>query len=241
MGGLNQTISQDACAADLAALGLTQAPRTFRSDSVVNYEIGVKARLFERRLSLNSAVFLIDWKDIRQTVALACGSAFTANIGAAKSKGFETELDLRLNEQWRLGVGVGYTDAYVTGVGRGSSSAEVGDKLSLVPTWNGGINLEFRTPLSTFDIYARSDATYVGERISTLTGTPLDVSDYQLVNLRAGFVQGSLDIAMFVDNVSNEIPEYGTAISLGADTPGRSRLYVGRPRTAGVEFRMSFR
>jgi iron complex outermembrane receptor protein len=238
-GGLNQTINQDICLEDLADLGLTEAPRTFRSDTVQNYELGLKARSLDRRFSMNGAVFLIDWDDIRQRVALPCGSAFTANVGAARSKGFEAEIGVRLSDAWQLGAGIGYTDVRITEVGQGASG-EVGAKIDLVPEWNGGLNLEYRRTVSSFDLRARADATYVDERLSTITGTPLTVEPYELFNVRVGLARGAKDVSLFVDNVTDKIPQYGTAVSLGSDTPGLSRLHVGRPRTVGVEFRMTF-
>lgn len=237
-GGLNQTISQSLCDADLAAIGLTEAPGTFDSDKVQNYEVGLKARVLDRRMAFSGAAFRIDWTDIRQTVALACGFAFTANVGEARSEGFEAELSYRVTDALSIGMGAGYTDAAITAVGAGTS-AEVGDRISLVPKWNGGVNIEVRRPIGALDWYGRTDATFVDERISTLTGTPLTVPSYELINVRSGVTWGDVDISLFIDNLTNEIPEYGTSVSLGSDTPGISRLHVGRPRTVGIELRMA--
>ena len=43
-------------------------------------------------MSLNAAVFFIDWQDSLQVQRLACGFQVDANIGDVESTGFEIEL-----------------------------------------------------------------------------------------------------------------------------------------------------
>src|SRR3546814_4696221 len=40
-------------------------PATYSSDTTINYEIGYKASLLDRMLSLEASIYQIDWKDIQ--------------------------------------------------------------------------------------------------------------------------------------------------------------------------------
>ncbi|TLY53936.1 MAG: TonB-dependent receptor, partial [Gammaproteobacteria bacterium] len=74
------------CVAALAAVNpnITLADtRSFRSDSLWNYELGAKTAWLDHRLTLNAAGFYIKWPNIQQAVLLQCGFQFIANAGAA--------------------------------------------------------------------------------------------------------------------------------------------------------------
>ena len=59
-------------------------------DSVWNYELGAKSEFMQRRLSVNVALYQIDWKDVQQAVAdPGCGYLIVANVGEAQSRGAE--------------------------------------------------------------------------------------------------------------------------------------------------------
>ena len=61
------------CDVALAEIGVTpEQARKYDSDSL-NYELGAKTSRLENRLTVNAAVFCIDWKDIQQNVLLQCG------------------------------------------------------------------------------------------------------------------------------------------------------------------------
>jgi iron complex outermembrane recepter protein len=76
------------CVAALAAVNpnLTLSDtRSFKSDSLWNYEIGTKNSFLDHRVILNAAAFDIRWNNIQQAVLLQCGFQFIANAGAAES------------------------------------------------------------------------------------------------------------------------------------------------------------
>ena len=69
--------------------------RTYQSDSLWNYELGTKTAWLDRRLTVDAAGFYIKWKNIQQEILLSCGFQYTANAGAAVSKGGELEVRAR--------------------------------------------------------------------------------------------------------------------------------------------------
>jgi iron complex outermembrane receptor protein len=69
-GGANEPLPTTACAADLAILGISSSPDTFKSDQVTSFELGSKNRLFEGRLQVAGSVYNVNWSGIQQTVTL---------------------------------------------------------------------------------------------------------------------------------------------------------------------------
>jgi iron complex outermembrane receptor protein len=113
-GGPNVAVG-DICADSLTALGVSQVPSQFSSDSLWSYEIGAKNTLLDHTLQINASLFYIDWNNIQQNVYLpSCGEQFTANLGKAKSEGGDIEILYRPIEALTLDLSAAYTDARLT-------------------------------------------------------------------------------------------------------------------------------
>ena len=97
VGGINtQFGGVPSCQGSLAAIGLTNNPNSYSADSVWSYELGAKNTLLDGRLQINTSLYTIDWSNIQQSVFLAsCGFQFDANLGKARSRGGELELQYR--------------------------------------------------------------------------------------------------------------------------------------------------
>jgi outer membrane receptor protein involved in Fe transport len=64
----------------------------FKSDSLWSYELGYKADLLDRTLSLEAALYDIEWRDVQQPTRNG-GFVFVTNAGAARVKGGELTLN----------------------------------------------------------------------------------------------------------------------------------------------------
>ncbi len=115
LGGANTYVPPTTCAPDLAAIGLSQAPSAYASDSLWSYELGNKSRFFGNRLSINADVFYVNWKNIQQDVVLpVCTYVFEQNAGDATAKGFEVEIKAKPVSGLTLSASGGYTKAILT-------------------------------------------------------------------------------------------------------------------------------
>ena len=82
------------------------------SDQLRNYEMGIRTRFSDDRVSLNATAFYIDWDDIQTSVARAdCPFTFLDNVGKAVSEGIELEFNALLTDNLNLQGGFGYNDA----------------------------------------------------------------------------------------------------------------------------------
>jgi len=249
-GGLVPIVppGQPGTATDCVAALAAQAPgtsidstRSYKSDSLWNYELGAKTAWFDHRVTVNAAAFDIRWKNIQQAVLLSCGFQFITNAGAAESKGGELEVHARAAEHLDLSLGLGYQDAKITE--QGASPQPVGSPVLQVPDWTGNGSATYTVTLtSSWDLVSTVDYSYVGRSYSGNNdpSNPRERPSYNLLDARFALVHGDLEFALLGKNLTNEAANLGDSRSIAAEVPGRPRLFVNQPRTIGVEFRSHF-
>jgi len=220
--------------------------RSFQSDSLWNYELGTKTEWLDHRLSVDAAAFYIKWNNIQQEILLSCGFQYTANAGAAVSKGGELEIRARPTDPLEVSLGLGYQDAKITQTSIESPQA-VGSPIYQVPDWTGNGAVSYTTQLTSgWKMVSGADYSYIGRSFSG-NNDPEDPRlrpSYRLINARLAFTHdftyGPMEFALVGKNLADEVANLGDSRSLAAETPGRPRLFVNQPRTIGVEFRQSF-
>jgi outer membrane receptor protein involved in Fe transport len=216
--------------------------RSYKSDSLWNYELGTKTSWLDHRLTVDGAAFYIKWNNIQQEILLSCGFQYTANAGAAVSKGGELEVHARPTEPLELSLGVGYQDAKITQAGE-SSPQGVGSPVYQVPDWTGNGSASYTTQLTgSWKMVSGADYSYIGRSFSgnNDVSDPRERPSYRLIDARIAFDHDAFEVALVGKNLGNEVANLGDSRSLAAETPGRPRLFVNQPRTLGVEFRQSF-
>jgi iron complex outermembrane recepter protein len=250
-GGISPVVPNGAagtaidCTASLKAVdpNITIAQtRTFQSDSLWNYELGTKTEWLDHRLSVDAAAFYIKWKNIQQEILLSCGFQYTANAGAAVSKGGELEIRAKPADPLEMSLGLGYQNATITQAGV-ESPQTVGSPVYQVPNWTGNASVQYATELTAqWKMVSNADYSYIGRSFSG-NNQPEDPRlrpAYRLIDAHLGFDRGAFEVALVGKNLANEVANLGDSRSIAAETPGRPRLFVNQPRTLGIEFRQSF-
>src|SRR5262249_39611158 len=131
-----------------------------------NYEGGVKTMWLNQRLTLNGAVFFIDWNDLQVNVPNPAVPAqfYITNAGSATSKGVEFEVTARPVRNVDIFGGIGTTSAHF-GTGSVSGGVNVsGNRISNAPSYtlNGGVQLSH--PLyGRAALQARAEVVSYGE------------------------------------------------------------------------------
>ena len=243
-GGPNNPAPTAVCGSDVSSLGLSTSELVkYGSDHLWNYEVGAKTSWLDNRLTLNGALYYIDWKQVQQQIVLGCGYNITANFGSATSKGAELEASYLLTRQLRLSGGFGYTDAHLS-EGIPGSGASAGDALQDVPRWNAAATADYTVPITSklsgfglvnFNYTGNSDALY--DRTS-----PFYLKKgYTLVNLRLGVTTRSgWEAALYCSNLLNKIGETDLPTAISADLPTTRRYAINQPRTVGISLRMQY-
>jgi iron complex outermembrane receptor protein len=249
VGGANPSYaSVPGCAADLAAMGITDNPRTYAQDSLWSYELGWKSRMLGQRLELAASLFRVDWKNIQQSVLLpVCEFNYTANLGNARSQGGDLQLQFRATRQLLLSGSVAYTSAFYTKTSWATPAASAdtdaiatsGDKLP-EPALSFALGAEFGwAPAVGSKAFARIDVQH--QSGFHRTGSPgtynYDAGLYRapatdVVSLHAGWTLGATSYGLVVDNLTNTHTETMRTHDAPADPDFQALTF--RPRTLGL-------
>jgi iron complex outermembrane receptor protein len=91
---------------------------TYRPETITSFEGGIKARLFDRRLSLDLAVYHYDYRDLQLLIAApvegGISVAFYGNAPKAKVDGAELEGSAQITETTKFDFNATYTNARYT-------------------------------------------------------------------------------------------------------------------------------
>lgn len=245
-GGLVPSVPAALCATQLPAGVTIDQTRQYKSDSLWNYELGMKSGWFDHRLTFNADAFYVDWKNIQQLILLGCGFQYRANAGAATSKGGEVEVNALPIQALQLTLGLGYQDAKITQSGA-DSPQQPGDPVFEVPNLTASASATWTQPLWNMDrIVPSIDYSYVGRSFSANNLTGLNAFEtrerpgYGLLNSRIAYLHEKWEVALVGKNLTNTHANLADSRSIGAETAGRPRLVTNQPQTIGLEFRTHF-
>ena len=240
-GGINAPASLGNCSAQLLALGVAQTPLSYNSDKVWSYEGGAKMRMFGGHAQINSSVFYIDWQNPQLTIALTCGSSYVTNAGGAASKGFDVQSQFRLGG-FTLSPSVAYTDAeYTQDVPvPGSTNFLVRKGMFLpAPKWQASVIGQYDFRVMDHPGFLRADYQYQSNYVRTNVGQagydPVTAVGAQthIMNARAGLSLKGVDMALFVNNLTDSQDQIQTGHGSGSALVTVSTF---RPREVGIQF-----
>jgi outer membrane receptor protein involved in Fe transport len=213
-------------------------PAFYGSDSLWNYEVGLKSNLFGRKLTANISLYYIDWTNVQLPSISVSGFKYIDNAGDARSKGVEAELRLRPGGGIELGSTLTYNSSRMTRILPGVD-AVVGDRLPGTPKLALSNFAQVNVPLvDGTEGYVRASHIYSGKAYSNLNNaTALTYGDYNKFDLRAGIITGDWEFVVFIDNLTNADDYASAFIAPGSSAPTAVRL---KPRTFGLTVRSDF-
>lgn len=205
-------------------------PGEFESDSLINYELGARTNLLDRRLQLDSTLFYIDWSDIQVTLATPAGFTYTANAGKARNYGFEGTATFRPSRRLTLQGNVTWLDSELrTDFMSGAAVVPSGATLPGASEWQVS-----DAAIYTFvDSGLRPSIAFSHRYVSTAPGalvvTPQEQGGYNLFDLRLSAAFAGFGVAAFVENIGDE-----RGVTQAVTNNRGVSEYVVRPRTYGL-------
>jgi len=257
-GGANGPVNAALCQPDLSALGLSQAPVAFRSDSVNSYELGSKNKIGDS-FRIAASIYYITWKGIQQNVYMqSCGFQFTSNFGDAVSKGGDVQIEYAPFSSLKFDLAVGRTEAHFTSTAGTPShliapagDAVEGQAYGPAPPWTVALGAQYDFTALDRKSFVRLDYEYWGHsnklsptedpRTATFVGA-FTTPAYSWVTARAGMTFGNWSVSAFVDNVFNTHPQildssdaFSVLDPFNPNPPSQLiTSYTLRPRTTGL-------
>jgi outer membrane receptor protein involved in Fe transport len=211
-------------------------PPTVGSDSLVNYEVGLKTEFLNHMGLFDVAAFYMDWKDIQVTVAEG-GVSFLDNAGKARSQGIEASLVLRPIRGLSLSANGSYIDAELTEDAPSVSGSD-GDALPQIAKWSGSLLADYSWPLTgRWTGHVGAGLRLVGDRPQAFRTDPnfLVADGYQAVDLNASVSDDRWTVRAYVKNLTDEHAELTKAVFVdGLNRPVRITGTPLQPRTIGL-------
>lgn len=135
------------------------------------YEVGLKTRLFDRRLTLNIAGFYAKYDNYQANfLDIVAGQVVTrlTNAGTVSTRGIEMDFNAALTDDFQLSGGFNYTDAHINqficppGAAVTCADAINGKPLPFAPKYKGTVTMDWRLPLNIdgFNVDLNSSLVY---------------------------------------------------------------------------------
>jgi iron complex outermembrane recepter protein len=216
-------------------------PAKFDPDKTNNYELGLKGSFWDERLTIDTSVYYIDWKNLQLTLFNSANLGYGSNGSGAKSEGVEFSFEARPRTGLTAAGWVSYDNAVLTQSFPGASQAygASGDRLPNTPRLSANLSLE-QEFLVTRDAtgFVGGVVSYIGDRIGLFTGSPVrqEYPAYTKTDLRAGLRQDSWTGSLYVNNVTDR--RGLTSGGLGYVYPA-AFSYI-QPRTIGISVTKTF-
>jgi outer membrane receptor protein involved in Fe transport len=237
--------------------------RAYGPDTTTNYELGAKTQWLGGALTLNGAIFLVEWDDPQLSSATVNASIpITINANGAESTGFELFADWAVTDQLRVHGTYSYTKSELTadvpslirtitppGFGTAFEDGLDGDRLPGSPESQFSILASYDYDLASGNAL-RFNASYAWQDdILSRTGArgnSLNLDSFGLANVSAVYDAEMWSVTVYVHNLFDEFAESGVQSSapfnqapLGATV--RSYLtQILRPQTIGARFKYRF-
>jgi iron complex outermembrane receptor protein len=219
------------------------------SDDLTNYEIGLKGRWLDGRVTSNLAAYFIDWRNIQvQANRRSDAIQFATNVGRAESKGLEAEITVTpatgltfgLNGSWNEAkvTELSAQEAIISGAVKGSRLASPHLQGSFYGTYSYALG-GTATGFSSFQIqHVGSFPNGFPNTPGRTTLSPLYAStdSYSYVNLQTGIGFGKLSATLYVENLGNS----DAVVYVHPESFIDSRYTILRPRTFGVRVGYQF-
>jgi iron complex outermembrane receptor protein len=235
-GGTNKPAPTDSCVT-------FHFPCQYAPDKTYNYEIGVKGDVLDHRLSFDSSLYYIDWKDMQiQAILPATGFGYLSNGGGAKSEGVEMSMEARPLSGLTVSIWGVYGDAVLSqDFPPGNYYGVTGNRLPFSAHFSGNLsaNQDFAIT-ATASAFAGFTMIYQGNSIGNFgpTADRQRYSPYARTDVRAGVKYGhSWKVNLFVNNITDKRAFIGGGGEYNFPPFG---YVVTQPRTVGLILERSF-
>ncbi len=228
-------------------------------ETVDAWETGLKARLLDNTLQLNTAAFYYDYSG--QQIAQIVGATSFLRSADGEVRGLEAEIDWQPVDRLLLRASFGYLDTQYDDQVLSADGANIGgNEFPNAPEMTGNLSAEWRpVRLGAGELVLYGEAQYMdeywfdpfnnygqvpcdqpGPGQATLLASPelaCRNPSYWLYNARAAWETDALTVAAWVRNLTDE-GYYTYGLNLNAFY--QDYLVRGVPRTYGVEVRYRF-
>ncbi len=218
-----------------------------KQETLLAYELGVKAAIFERRMQVNVAAFYYDYTDKQMSTfnpdALYTALARLQNIPDSFAYGIDGDITMRPTDNFTFIAAATFLHTEIDGFtgtnGSGLPQDYDGAEFLYSPEFQGSITALYHRDLTdSLGFKAMINGRYQKESQADLEGNPLyAIPAYGLWNGSVGIesLDGRWELTAWGRNLTDEY--YWTAVASNANTVVR---FAGQPRTYGLTLSVKY-
>jgi iron complex outermembrane receptor protein len=226
-----------------------------RPEKNTAYEVGLKTRLFDNRLTFNVDAYYTRVTDFQTNVsdtrAAAALRTYLANIPRVTVKGVEADAVAAITRDLSLRASVAYADgkydSYPSGpcpielIGNTAAPCDLsGVGLPGLPKWSSTVGGDYLRPIAGLmgSVFLHADANYRSKQFGDPTGSRFTtIGSYTVVNGSVGYRSDKgWEVAVFARNLFDR--DYIQNVTIQAGNSGLILATPSDPRTIGVTFRV---
>lgn len=243
--------------------------RPFKQETIWTYELGLKGRFFDRRLSVDAALYYSDWSNVQVTTicfgnasalgpepqcpaATAVSLNYIVNAEKAVAKGAEISLSAKATDALTIGFNYAYADStfedfQARDVYPAPSSQAIrqfgGNRMPLIPRHSMSGSLRYEQPLGERDLtgFFELDGRYRTSRFSRFDNRVL-IGGKAVADAQIGVKSPDWSVLFFVDNIFNDLTPEFTRYYGNFNPSDRNGEYISAPakRAVGLRFSKDF-
>lgn len=202
-------------------------PKDYDSETLWNYELGMKSSLLNNRLFINADVFYMDVTNMQTVNYVALNQAYMANAAKSGIYGFELDANYEMTGNINLFGVLGFTEAKFNEYEDFLGDYQ-GNSLPFAPKYNYALGGKFRGDTG---MYASVKARGYGKMYLD-NANEYEKDPYMLVDVKIGYEFNKLDTYLYANNLFDE----------NYDLVGSSGVYtlLNPPREVGVKVAYRF-
>jgi outer membrane receptor protein involved in Fe transport len=221
---------------------LTAQPAYYSPDDLWSIEFGEKAKLNDRRFTVNADVFYVKWHNIQQLIVLTCGYPYNTNVGDAKTYGPELEMAARVTDALTFDLSAAYTQAYINAPKETPGlPISAGTRVTNIPKYTGNLAATYESMLpQDYKMTFRLAESYVGPVQDTAYYRET-LGSYGLMDFRLTAGKDRWNAAIFGTNLTNKHAALTIDNTVFAwQQPTITRVSTNQPRTIGIGVETKF-
>ena len=172
---------------------------SFDEEELWSYELGVKNTLFNNRLILNAAVYMMDISNMQVSEKISSMVSYITNAAEATGKGVELEATAKITAGLTMTAGFGYTRIEFDDF-KDNDGDYHGNKTTYAPEYTFNVGAQYRWENG---FYARADLIGYGEMYFDKANN-FKRDPYQIVNAKIGYETEHYDIYLYGRNIFDE-------------------------------------
>ena len=229
---------------------------SFKAEKVTDYEVGVKASLFDRTLNVSLTAFSSKYNDLQLSI-FSVNRFVLSNAGGQLSKGLELDYSWRTPVEGLTVSGSGsYLDAKYTDFKGASCTLEQSFTLPAPCTqdlsghpsgfsskWYGAMEIAYSREIGRYKLDMSVDGNYRSSYRPSTNDDPVSRQDPNTIlnaRVQVGPTHGHWHVAAFGRNLTNEYYSNFYSPNGAVLTPGASLASLERTRQLGLEFGLRF-